>query len=187
MGFFVFAPLLASTLGNPPECAGCEASDGTDCTAPDIDIIAIETVLASGIIIIPEAAFSPDSGPCLNIRAVEIKSGVTGIDLDAFASSSITSVSIPASVTQIQNEAFFNTASLTSVTFAAGSLLQEIGSDAFRTSGLTSIEIPQSVTTIGEGGVSGNTFYDIRHLCRHVSVDCDFSLNVPKCRRVGVD
>ena len=122
MGISVFAPLLASTLGNPPECVGCEANSGIGCTAPDIDIIAAGTGTPLRI---EDNAFNPVAH-CLNIRAVEIKSGVTGIGLDAFASSSITSVSIPASVTQILNGAFYDTASLTSVTFVAGSALQEI-------------------------------------------------------------
>ena len=55
---------------------------------------------------------------------------------------------ISASVTTIGSFAFQYCTNLTSVTFAAGSLLESIDSYAFYGSGLTSVSIPASVTTI---------------------------------------
>jgi hypothetical protein len=63
----------------------------------------------------------------------------------------LTSIEIPASVTEIEKYAFENDISLSSVTFEADSSLTTIGNAAFRyASSLTSIEIPNFVTTIGD-------------------------------------
>jgi hypothetical protein len=61
-------------------------------------------------------------------------------------------VTIPASVTSIDTNAFTECTSLTSVTFAVGSQLKTIGLSAFHgCTGLTSITIPAGVTSIGGG------------------------------------
>ncbi len=63
----------------------------------------------------------------------------------------ITSITIPASVTEIGEYAFQFCSNLQTVTFAEGSQLQTIGNDAFyNCSALTNITIPASVTEIGE-------------------------------------
>ena len=63
--------------------------------------------------------------------------------------SSLTSVTIPDSVTTIGERAFYGCRSLTSVTIPDSVTI--IGTDAFRNcSSLTSVTIPDSVTTIGE-------------------------------------
>jgi len=68
---------------------------------------------------------------------------------------SLTSITIPASVTSIGEWAFSDCSSLTSVTFAEGSQLTSIGDYAFYScTSLTSITIPASVTSIGEGAFS---------------------------------
>ena len=62
------------------------------------------------------------------------------------------SISIPASVTSIGNNAFtdaFQNSSSATVTFVTGSILATIGDSAFQYSPLESIEIPDSVTSIG--------------------------------------
>ena len=59
-------------------------------------------------------------------------------------------VTIPASVTSIDNNAFLNCYALTSVSFVAGSQLTSIGRLAFAGSGLTSIIIPAFVTGIAD-------------------------------------
>ena len=65
--------------------------------------------------------------------------------------SSLTSVTIPASVTSIGDDAFEGCFKLTSVTFAEGSQCTSIGDDAFENcTSLTSVAIPASVTSIGE-------------------------------------
>ncbi len=85
---------------------------------------------------------------------VVIEEGVTGITerpdgYGAFENNSLTSVSIPASVTNIGRKAFNNATSLTSVTFAPGSLLSTIGDFAFGiTPNLKSFTVPSQVTLI---------------------------------------
>ena len=76
---------------------------------------------------------------------------VTLISNNGFYSASITALTIPASVTTIREYAFYNCASLATVTFAANSQLETIGNHAFdNCTSLASITLPASVTTIGE-------------------------------------
>ncbi len=58
-------------------------------------------------------------------------------------------VTIPRNITAIGEMAFFNTSSLTSITFEPGSVLTSIGGASFNRSGIRSITIPNSVTSIG--------------------------------------
>ena len=67
----------------------------------------------------------------------------------------LTSIEIPASVTEIGEWAFGWCTSLETVTFAEGSQLSEIGGSAFAETALTSIEIPASVTIIGDCAFGG--------------------------------
>ena len=82
---------------------------------------------------------------------------VTGIVDEAFYDqTSLRTVAIPASVTNVAAMAFKNSG-LTSVSFEAGSQLTSIGHSAFlNTSGLTSITIPASVTSIGSSAFQGS-------------------------------
>ena len=85
---------------------------------------------------------------------------VISIGNSAFSYLSITSISIPASVTSIGDYAFNFCTSLTTVTFAAGSRLTTIGQAAFaECKSLTGIEIPANVMSIGtinpDGGPMG--------------------------------
>ncbi len=67
-----------------------------------------------------------------------------------YNNTSLTSITIPESVTSIGNYAFSGCASLKTVTFGENSKLESIGSYAFYgCSSLTSITIPESVTSIG--------------------------------------
>jgi len=87
---------------------------------------------------------------------------VTGLGSDAFAFSSITSVTLPASLTSIAGSAFANCASLTNVTIP--NTVTSIGIGAF--AGCTSlirVTIPGSVTSIGNDAYNGCT-----HLLRAV-------------------
>jgi uncharacterized repeat protein (TIGR02543 family) len=69
----------------------------------------------------------------------------------AFLSTSITSITIPASVTSIGGYAFMSCTNLTTVTIPANSNLTSIGDYAFVScTSLTSITIPNSVTSIGD-------------------------------------
>ena len=74
---------------------------------------------------------------------------VTSIGASAFfASTGLTSVTIPSSVTSIGGFAFFSCSGLKSVTIPSG--VTSIGSSAFQScTGLTSVTIPSGVTSIG--------------------------------------
>ena len=84
----------------------------------------------------------------LKIKAVTIPDSVTEIDEDAFSlCSALTSITIPDSVTSIGSYAFNGCSSLMSITIPDS--VTEIDDSAFSgCSALTSITIPDSVTTI---------------------------------------
>jgi hypothetical protein len=89
---------------------------------------------------------------CTSLTSITIPSSVTSIVSYAFdGCTGLTSVTIPSSVTSINAYAFYNCTGLTSVTIQAGS----IGYNAFDgCTGLTSVTIQASVTSIGS-----ETFY----------------------------
>ncbi|MCL2675121.1 MAG: leucine-rich repeat protein [Firmicutes bacterium] len=87
-----------------------------------------------------------------NLGHVTILSGVTAIPASAFKQRSMTSVTIPASVTIIGDSAFNSCNSLTSVYFAQGSQLDTIGAFVFgHCYSLISIDLEQCIqlTAIG--------------------------------------
>ena len=70
----------------------------------------------------------------------------------------MTTITIPASVTSIGDNAFENATSLTTVTFEQGSNLDTIGYSAFlNATALTTITIPASVTSIGSSAFRSTT------------------------------
>ena len=72
-------------------------------------------------------------------------------DFAFFDCRSLTTITIPDSVTSIERYAFENCTQLQSVTFEPNSKLESIGGYAFKNcSSLTSITIPSNVTSIGE-------------------------------------
>jgi uncharacterized repeat protein (TIGR02543 family) len=85
------------------------------------------------------------------ISNVRIPESVTEIGIGAFKASKLTAVTIPASVTTIGEQAFANTLSLGSITFAADSLIEQIEKESFASSAITSISIPDGVASIGVG------------------------------------
>ena len=87
------------------------------------------------------------------IKAVVIEDGVSGIDDFAFQDCySLTSISIPNSVTYIGNHAF-SSCSLTSISIPNS--VTYIGDYAFFACSLKSVTISNSVTSIGEGAFQG--------------------------------
>ncbi|CDA43017.1 cell surface protein [Prevotella sp. CAG:5226] len=86
---------------------------------------------------------------CSSLTSVIIPSSVTEIEKYAFwGCSSLINVNISSSVTEIGEDAFENCSSLTSVNIPSS--VTEIGKDAFKDcSSLTSVNIPSSVTSIG--------------------------------------
>ena len=80
---------------------------------------------------------------------VELGEGWTSIATSAFQLTNITSVVIPASVTTLEDSAFYFAGSLASVTFSPNSELAIIKTSVFRGTNITNIIIPASVTNIG--------------------------------------
>jgi hypothetical protein len=76
-----------------------------------------------------------------------IAPGVTGIGIDAFLTSTITSVVIPNTVTRIEPSAF-DQSNLSSITFESGSQLNYIGWFAFYGTAITELILPNSLQTI---------------------------------------
>ena len=92
---------------------------------------------------------------CRSLTSITIPNSVTSIGKSAFSGcNSLTSITIPNSVTSIGDYAFNYCSALTSITIPNS--LTSIGSEAFNgCSSLTSITIPNSVTSIGS-----SAFYD---------------------------
>ena len=109
----------------------------------------------SGTVAIVTGYDSPPSGDLVipsTITNLETTYTVTSIGTAVFYFSSLTSVTIPSSITSIGYQAFLNVTTLTSVNFNTPSSLTSIGQYAFNgCTGLTSITIPNSVTIIDSG------------------------------------
>ena len=104
-------------------------------------------VVKSGTRVICDSAFEN----CWSLTSVTIPNSVTSIGYSAFRRChGLTSVTIPNSVTSIGNRAFWGCSGLTSVTIPNS--VTSIGDYAFsRCRSLTSVTIPTSVTRIGNG------------------------------------
>ena len=97
---------------------------------------------------------------CTSLTSVTIPNSVTSIGVAAFLDcSSLTSVTIPNSVTSIGALAFEGCKSLTSVTISNS--VTSIGYEAFEgCKSLKSVTIPNSVTSIGEWAFRGTALYE---------------------------
>jgi len=106
----------------------------------------INNIRADTVAIAGSAFFGCSS----SLTSITIPAGVTSIGDEAFyGCDSLTSVTIPAGVTSIGNFVFEGCSSLTSITIPEG--VTSIGGRAFfQCKGLTSIAIPQGVTSIGD-------------------------------------
>ena len=87
---------------------------------------------------------------CTSLTSVTIPDSVTSIGASAFSScTSLAEITIPGKITSIGDSTFASCSSLTSITIPEG--VTSIGSYAFSgCSGLTSVTIPDSVTSIGD-------------------------------------
>ncbi len=98
-----------------------------------------------GVTTLPICAFS-----CENIISVTIPDSVTSIENRAFwGCRSLTNVTIPESVTSIGSATFYNCSSLTQVTIP-DSVTSIDPTVFYNCSSLTSVTIPDSITSIGE-------------------------------------
>lgn len=116
----------------------------------------------SGDIIIPEKVKGNDGVEyvvtslgnsfygCSSLTSITIPSSVTSLDRLCFSGcSSLTSINIPSSVTSLGRSCFSGCSSLTSITIPSSVI--SLGEYCFDScSGLTSVSIPSSVTSLGE-------------------------------------
>ena len=98
---------------------------------------------------------------CTGLRNVTLPASLTQIDEKAFRGcTGLTSISLPANLTEIGEFAFYDCTGLTSLDLSACTSLTTIGEYAFEgCTGLTSISLPANLTQIGE-----YAFYDCKGL-----------------------
>ena len=86
---------------------------------------------------------------CSGLTSLNLPAGITEIGDGAFRGcSGLTSLNLPAGITEIGEDAFMGCRGLTSLNLPAG--ITKIGEEAFRgCSGLTSLNLPASITEIG--------------------------------------
>ena len=92
---------------------------------------------------------------CRGLTSLTLPAGITEIGSSAFAGcSGLTSLTLPAGITSIGEYAFYGCSGLTSLTLPAG--ITSIGYRAFYDcSGLTSLTLPAGITSIGRGAFNG--------------------------------
>ncbi len=106
----------------------------------------INTLDLSSVTKIGKGAFRGLSG----LTSVVIPAAVTEIPDYAFADTGLTSVIIPATVTKIGAHAFENCGSLAEVKFADGSKVTEIADSAFKGTGVTGVlTLPETLVKLG--------------------------------------
>ena len=135
----------------------------------DIEYYRVETcsTSAAGKLVIPSTynglpvkaiANSAFSG-CSSLRSITIPDSITNIDRYAFSDcSSLESVIIPDSVTSISGYAFRGCTSLTNITIPS-SVTSIFECAFYGCSSLTNITIPDSVTSIGTDAFTKCTYY----------------------------
>ncbi len=87
------------------------------------------------------------------IQTVTVGEGVTSISKFAFEQSNLSSVSLPSTLTLIDDNAFNYCTQLTAITIPAA--VTTIGKGAFATTGIASVAIPSGVTAIADQTFSG--------------------------------
>lgn len=122
------------------------------------------TIAGQQVVSIGDAAFSTlynswsQSG--FSITAVSIPDSVTSIGMSAFASNTISVITLPSSVKTIDSYAFQGNGAAAVVLSDATT---KIGQSAFQYNALGSVSIPASVTSIGQYAFSNNS-----------TISCDF-------------
>ena len=105
--------------------------------------------IRNGVKEIREKAFRRGRGSGLSIRRIYLPDTLEKIGREAFMSCGLKpELSLPASVVEIRERAFYNCQSLESVTLSPN--LRIIGKEAFSTTGLKKVLIPESVVHIGD-------------------------------------
>ena len=130
-----------------------------------------KVVLPEGLKSIGDYAFSG----CNNLAEINLPDTVETIGLQAFSNCNLSTITIPASVTEMSTEVFSYCRSLSEVIFQPGTTriwdyefcgcsslteinipetVTSIGSGAFRSTGLTSVVIPNGVVSLGSDAFS---------------------------------
>jgi len=109
------------------------------------------------------------------------------IEYLAFGWSGLTSIELPSSLVEIQNEAFKNSSSLGSVSFASGSQLTTIGDDVFKGLPSQTISIPDAVTTIGQGWFSSGVNFTISANNQGFTLENGVLLNKTRTKLIAYD
>ena len=99
---------------------------------------------------------------CNNLRSLQLPTNLEKIGYMSVSECvKLPIITLPASVTEIEDRAFENCRSLATVEFAEGGQLQTIGSWAFyNCHALQNLTIPEGVTEIGDGAFYGCTYLD---------------------------
>ena len=92
---------------------------------------------------------------CSGLTSLTLPAGITEIRSYAFSScSGLTSLTLPAGITSIGDDAFYGCSGLTSITIPNG--VTQIDKNAFRDcTGLTSLTLPANIKRIGESAFEG--------------------------------
>ena len=139
-----YSDMRDSQIIIPREINGYKVTEVLDSAFEYCDFVK-EVIMFERMKIIGDYAFNC----CISLTSITIPNSVTSIGEWAFHSTSLTSITIPNGVTSIDDYACYYCTSLTSVNIPDS--VTSIGQSAF--SGcisLTSINIPNSVTSIGD-------------------------------------
>ena len=83
------------------------------------------------------------------LQSVVLNEGLETLGEDTFCNSKIKRITVPKSVTKIEDRAFENCERLRGVIFADGSKLEKIGRWCFQNSGLEEITLPKTLRYVG--------------------------------------
>ena len=136
-------------------------NDDDDVIIPSAVIGAVVTItLLQSVVIIPQgftysiAAYAFTG--CTGLTSVTLPAGLTNVGDNAFQNCDLlTSIIFPGNVGNIGSSAFMGCSELTSITFNGS--VGNIAFNAFRNCNLSAITIPASVTNIGSNAFMGNT------------------------------
>jgi len=121
---------------------------------------------------------------CSSLTSLTIPESVTGIGKYAFSATGLTQVNIPNSISSISNYAFSSCKGLISVSIGNG--VSSIGIKAFSScTDLTEVNIPESVTSIGSGAFSSCKKLTAKILGSNVTVKSSAFSNVPTVYYAG--
>jgi hypothetical protein len=147
--------LLLDVIAQVPDSNGnLVFSNGVTSIAANayVDNLNVTSVsIPSSVIIINASAFKG----CIYLVSVQFTgsgpSQLVTIGQEAFSGTGLTTISIPTSVENILDKAFYQIQALENVNYATGSQLKTIGSFAFSQSGLQFLNIPVMLESIGAG------------------------------------